>query len=281
MHFPLKYGVIGRSAYFKWGYGNQKLPVWRHTSHIEGGCRNTWACIVEDIRIDQTLNQENETRPRKKGKTDESSVRQHCRVICGADAVIGHVLPYLLDNNYDSEDSDAGISIDLQHLWWSINDECKDRVGEYNTFKDFDEHLSRHIEVIFIIALYHLDTGYSTSCFCKSLVWSSIPWIFHFIFSLDFASFSSLRQGNNKHIRISKRLKGGIDSRFWPPLSSNNRRKRRKISTVTDVRCFLALTEGLLSVFFNQSHPPSQRSGWRFLGRTFESGREKIVVFQA
>jgi hypothetical protein len=71
---------------------------------------------VEDIRIDQTLNQENETRPRKKGKTDESSVRQHCRVICGADAVIGHVLPYLLDNNYDSEDSDAGISIDLQHL---------------------------------------------------------------------------------------------------------------------------------------------------------------------
>lgn len=49
---------------------------------------------------------------------------------------------------------------------------------EYNTFEDFDEHLSRHNEVIFIIALYHLDTGYSTSCFCKSLVWSSIPGYF-------------------------------------------------------------------------------------------------------
>ena len=36
----------------------------------------------------------------------------------------------------------------------------------------------------------------------------------------------------------------------------------------------------VLSVFFNQSHPPSQRSGLNAFRRTFESGREKIVVFQ-
>ena len=55
------------------------------------------------MRINQTNNQENETRPRKKGKTDESSVRQHFRVTCGADAVIRHVLPYLLISAVNEE----------------------------------------------------------------------------------------------------------------------------------------------------------------------------------
>lgn len=36
------------------------------------------------------------TQRQKKIKTDESSSRQHCRVTCGADVVIGHVLPLLI-----------------------------------------------------------------------------------------------------------------------------------------------------------------------------------------
>jgi hypothetical protein len=36
------------------------------------------------------------TRHQKKIKTDESSTRQQCRVTCGADVVIGHVLPFLI-----------------------------------------------------------------------------------------------------------------------------------------------------------------------------------------
>jgi hypothetical protein len=43
------------------------------------------------------------TRRQKKGKTDESSVRQHCRVTCGANVVIGRVLPYLLMSTVDHE----------------------------------------------------------------------------------------------------------------------------------------------------------------------------------
>jgi hypothetical protein len=36
------------------------------------------------------------TQRQKKIKTDESNTRQHCRVSCGADVVIGHVLPFLI-----------------------------------------------------------------------------------------------------------------------------------------------------------------------------------------
>jgi hypothetical protein len=39
---------------------------------------------------------ENTTQHQKKFKTDESIIRQQCRVICGADVVIGHVLPVLI-----------------------------------------------------------------------------------------------------------------------------------------------------------------------------------------
>jgi hypothetical protein len=39
---------------------------------------------------------ENTTQHQKKFKTDESNTRQQCRVTCGADVVIGHVLPFLI-----------------------------------------------------------------------------------------------------------------------------------------------------------------------------------------
>ena len=50
-----------------------------------------WKMKINDNGLEQ-----NTTRLRKKNKTDESSIRQQCRVACGADIVIGHVLPYLI-----------------------------------------------------------------------------------------------------------------------------------------------------------------------------------------
>jgi hypothetical protein len=32
----------------------------------------------------------------KKVKTEESSIQQQCRITCGADVIIGHVLPFLI-----------------------------------------------------------------------------------------------------------------------------------------------------------------------------------------
>jgi hypothetical protein len=33
----------------------------------------------------------------KKMRSDESDIQQQCRVTCGADVVIGHVMPFLID----------------------------------------------------------------------------------------------------------------------------------------------------------------------------------------
>jgi hypothetical protein len=55
------------------------------------------------MRMNEESHNEKSTRRQKKGKTNESSVRQHCRVTCGADVVIGRVLPYLLMSTVDQE----------------------------------------------------------------------------------------------------------------------------------------------------------------------------------
>jgi hypothetical protein len=43
----------------------------------------------------------------KKIKSDESNIRQQCRFTCGADVVIGHVLPYLIITVAEESDSYA------------------------------------------------------------------------------------------------------------------------------------------------------------------------------
>lgn len=48
------------------------------------------------LRIDEIITQEEATNIQKKVMTDESSIRRECRVTCGADVVICHVLPYLI-----------------------------------------------------------------------------------------------------------------------------------------------------------------------------------------
>jgi hypothetical protein len=47
-------------------------------------------------RIHDTNYQDMDTHSQNKIKTVESSTRQQCRVTCGADVVIGHVLPFLI-----------------------------------------------------------------------------------------------------------------------------------------------------------------------------------------
>ena len=48
-------------------------------------------------------------------KTDESSTRQQCRLTCGADVVIQHVLPYLIITVAD-EESDSCAESDSNAL---------------------------------------------------------------------------------------------------------------------------------------------------------------------
>ena len=49
------------------------------------------------MKINDKSFKENMTQHQKKIKTDESSIRQQCRVACGADVVIGHVLTFLIN----------------------------------------------------------------------------------------------------------------------------------------------------------------------------------------
>ena len=48
------------------------------------------------MRMNEKSPQEEATLRRKKIKTDESSIRQQCRVTCGANVVSQHVLPFLI-----------------------------------------------------------------------------------------------------------------------------------------------------------------------------------------
>jgi hypothetical protein len=112
------------SANFKWSYCNQSIigKIRAKLAHFEDELNKLReiTSILElalwKLRMDQANNQENETRPLKRGKTDESSARLQCRVTCGADVVIGHVLPYLIaaaDEEFASDaDSDSNSSDD-------------------------------------------------------------------------------------------------------------------------------------------------------------------------
>jgi hypothetical protein len=99
------------AADFKWGEQNFRVirRIQARVAHFEDELHRLKeiTTILElalwKMRINQTNNQENATRPRKKGKADKSSDRQHSRVTCGADAVIRHVLPYLLISAVNEE----------------------------------------------------------------------------------------------------------------------------------------------------------------------------------
>jgi hypothetical protein len=52
-------------------------------------------------RIHDTSHQQKTTRDQKKIKTEGASPRQQYRVTCGADIIIGHVMPYLISTGDD------------------------------------------------------------------------------------------------------------------------------------------------------------------------------------
>jgi hypothetical protein len=47
-------------------------------------------------RINENSHEWGATNCRKRIKTDEASIRRQCRITCGADVIIGHVLPFLI-----------------------------------------------------------------------------------------------------------------------------------------------------------------------------------------
>jgi hypothetical protein len=73
----------------KLAYFEDKLPRLKEvTSILEIAL---WKMKINNYCLD-----ENTTRSQKKVKIEESDIRSKCRITCGADVVIGHVLPFLI-----------------------------------------------------------------------------------------------------------------------------------------------------------------------------------------
>ena len=51
---------------------------------------------VWKTKLDENVHKRETNRCKKKIGSEESDIRRQCRVICGADIVIGHVLPFLI-----------------------------------------------------------------------------------------------------------------------------------------------------------------------------------------
>jgi hypothetical protein len=94
---------IIQTADFNWGGNRRILPeIQSKLDHFE--CEfpklKEATTILEltlwKTRLDDNCIKENTTLHQKKIKVDETSLRQHCRVTCGADVIIGHVLPFLI-----------------------------------------------------------------------------------------------------------------------------------------------------------------------------------------
>jgi len=96
-----------QTADYKWGrdcWGNSWIlrRIRAKLNHFEGTLTQLKeiTTILEIALWKMTINEKNHqdvaTQSQKKIKTDESINWQQCRVICGADVVIGHVLPFLI-----------------------------------------------------------------------------------------------------------------------------------------------------------------------------------------
>jgi hypothetical protein len=48
------------------------------------------------LRMNENIPQEEVTHCQEKMKTDETEIRRQCRITCGADVIIGHVIPFLI-----------------------------------------------------------------------------------------------------------------------------------------------------------------------------------------
>jgi hypothetical protein len=92
------------TADFKWGKDNRSIlrTIRDKLVHFEDELpKLKEATTILEIalwkmKMNDKSFKENMTQHQKKIKADESIIRQQCRVACGADVVIGHVLPYLI-----------------------------------------------------------------------------------------------------------------------------------------------------------------------------------------
>ena len=81
--------VILRAIRYKLAYLERELTKMKEATTI-------LELALWKTRLDESVHKRGTTHRRKKFKTDVSHVRLQCRVICGADIVIRHVLPFLI-----------------------------------------------------------------------------------------------------------------------------------------------------------------------------------------
>jgi demethoxyubiquinone hydroxylase (CLK1/Coq7/Cat5 family) len=93
------------TAAFEWSRGNSVIlhEIWSKLDHFEDELPQLkevttilelalWKMKTNEKKSHQDI----ATPSQKKIKSDESSIRQQCRVTCGADVVICHVLQFLI-----------------------------------------------------------------------------------------------------------------------------------------------------------------------------------------
>ena len=93
-----------QTADYKWGRDNSATlrEIRAKVSHFEDELPKLKeiTTILEltmwKLRINENITQEEATNCQKKIKIEEFSIRQQCRVTCGADVVISHLLPFLI-----------------------------------------------------------------------------------------------------------------------------------------------------------------------------------------
>jgi hypothetical protein len=103
------------TANFEWDEDNRSILRWIRTriAHFEDEypkLKETTSILelaLWKLRMNEKIPQEEATHCQKKIKTDESSIQRHCRITCGADVVIRHVLPYLVTVAVEESDSDS------------------------------------------------------------------------------------------------------------------------------------------------------------------------------
>jgi hypothetical protein len=103
------------SADFEWDEDNFSILRWIRTriAHFEDEypkLKETTSILelaLWKLRMNEKIPQEEASHCPKKIKTDKSSIRRQCRITCGADVVIRHVLPYLVTVAVEESDSDS------------------------------------------------------------------------------------------------------------------------------------------------------------------------------
>jgi hypothetical protein len=89
------------------------------------------------LRMNEKDPREEATHCQKKIKIDESSIRSECRVTCGADVVIRHILPYLIITVAD-EETDSYAKLDSN----ASSDDKSDEESDSNVSSDDESNNS-------------------------------------------------------------------------------------------------------------------------------------------